>query len=110
MVRHQSQTARRRRQHTDNKAVDHDNKAVDRPAPDLKPKPKDRAAPGVPAKIRAMPFKAFDEATLRPRAFLYGKHYQRGQAMATIGCDGAGKSTVAIAEAHRTGHRPRPAR
>lgn len=33
------------------------------------------------------------------RAFLYGKHYQRGQATATIGCDGAGKSTVAIAEA-----------
>jgi RecA-family ATPase len=50
-------------------------------------------------KIHAIPFVAFDESKLRPRAFLYGKHYQRGQATATIGCDGAGKSTVGVAEA-----------
>ena len=50
-------------------------------------------------KIRAIPFALFDEATLRRRAHLYAKHYQRGQCTATIGCDGAGKSTVGVAEA-----------
>ena len=49
--------------------------------------------------IRAIPFKPFDETTLRRRSHLYAKHYQRGQCTATIGCDGAGKSTVGIAEA-----------
>ena len=83
----------------DNKAVDHDNKAVDRPAPDLKPKPKDRAAPAVPAKIRALPFKAFDEATLRPRAFLYGKHSSAARRR---------RRSAATAPANRPWPSPRP--
>jgi AAA domain len=49
-------------------------------------------------KIRAVPFELFDEAALPRRAHLYAKHYQRGQCTATIGCDGAGKSTVGIGE------------
>ena len=49
--------------------------------------------------IRAIPFEPFDERSLDRRAHLYAKHYQRGQCTATIGCDGAGKSTVGIAEA-----------
>jgi hypothetical protein len=61
-----------------------------------KEKPKTKPEQG---KIRAIPFELFDEAKLKPRAYLYAKHYQRGQCTATIGCGGAGKSTVGIAEA-----------
>lgn len=50
-------------------------------------------------KISAIPFKAFDESKLPPRAFLYGMHYQRGQCTCSVSQDGAGKSTVGIAEA-----------
>jgi hypothetical protein len=64
---------------------------------------KNAAPSGAPTgrqKIRAIPFnRNFDPAKLKPRAHLYAKHYQRGQATATIGCDGAGKSTVGIGEA-----------
>ena len=63
---------------------------------------KDNPTSGRPGrqKIRATPFnKDFDETKLKVRAHLYAKHYQRGQATATIGCDGAGKSTVGIGEA-----------
>ena len=50
-------------------------------------------------KIRAISFDVnFNEAALKPRAHLYARHYQRGQCTATIGCDGAGKSTVGIGE------------
>jgi hypothetical protein len=50
-------------------------------------------------KIQAIPFKAFNEADLPQREFLFAKHYQRGQCTCSIGQDGAGKSTVSIAEA-----------
>jgi AAA domain/Bifunctional DNA primase/polymerase, N-terminal len=50
-------------------------------------------------KIEAIPFKAIAESALPPREFLYGKHYQRGQVTCSVGQDGAGKSTVSIAEA-----------
>jgi hypothetical protein len=49
--------------------------------------------------IRAIPFKAFDEAKLPPREWLYASHYQRGQVTATIGPGGAGKSSVDLVEA-----------
>ena len=49
-------------------------------------------------KIEAIPFKAFAERDLPAREFLYGKHYQRGQCTCSVGQDGAGKSTVSIAE------------
>jgi hypothetical protein len=52
-----------------------------------------------PQKIEALPFKAFAERDLPAREFLYGKHYQRGQCTCSVGQDGAGKSTVSIAEA-----------
>jgi hypothetical protein len=50
-------------------------------------------------KIEAIPFKAFNERDLPAREFLFAKHYQRGQGTCSIGQDGAGKSTVSIAEA-----------
>jgi RecA-family ATPase len=49
--------------------------------------------------IRAIPFAAFDEASLPPREFLFGKHYQRGQCTATIGPGGAGKTSYSQVEA-----------
>src|SRR5262249_35459646 len=49
-------------------------------------------------KIEAIAFKAFAESDLPPREFLFAKHYQRGQCTCSIGQDGAGKSTVSIAE------------
>jgi RecA-family ATPase len=48
--------------------------------------------------IRAIPFKAFNEATLPPREYAFGKHYQIGQVTCSMGQDGAGKSTLSIAE------------
>jgi hypothetical protein len=58
-------------------------------------------AKGATAKkiIRAIPFAAFDEASLPPREFLFGKHYQRGQCTATIGPGGAGKTSYSQVEA-----------
>jgi len=50
-------------------------------------------------KIRAIPFEDFDEASLPRRAFLLGMHYQRGQCTCSVGQDGAGKSSVGLAEA-----------
>jgi RecA-family ATPase len=48
--------------------------------------------------IHAIPFRAFDEAKLPPREWLYASHYQRGQVTATIGPGGAGKSSVDLVE------------
>jgi RecA-family ATPase len=68
-------------------------------APPIAPEP----APAAPEKnkvqkIEAIPFKAFAERDLPPREVLFGGHYQRGQGTCSIGQDGAGKSTVSIAE------------
>jgi hypothetical protein len=59
------------------------------------------APPSAPAlkKVSATPFRAFDERALRPRAFLYASHYQRGEVTCSVGQDGAGKSTLTTAEA-----------
>jgi hypothetical protein len=43
-------------------------------------------------------FKPLDEATLPPRRFLYGKHYQRGTPSGTISPGGIGKSSLGIIE------------
>jgi hypothetical protein len=63
------------------------------------PSPPQPLQPKGSQKIEAIPFKAFAERDLPPREFLFGKHYQRGQVTCSIGQDGAGKSTVSIAEA-----------
>ena len=68
------------------------------------PPPAERRREAPPARkkkqiIQAIPFRAFAEKDLPAREFLYGKHYQRGQCTCSVGQDGAGKSTVSIAEA-----------
>jgi RecA-family ATPase len=53
--------------------------------------------PGAPFILR--PFKAFDLATLPPREFLFGKHYQRCTVGGTVAPGGTGKSTLEMVEA-----------
>jgi AAA domain len=48
--------------------------------------------------IEAAPFQRFDPATLPPREWLYGKHYQRGVVTATVGPGGGGKSSLSLVE------------
>jgi RecA-family ATPase len=45
------------------------------------------------------PFKSFDPATLPPRRYLYGKHYQRCTVSGTIASGGTGKTTLNIVDA-----------
>jgi AAA domain len=45
------------------------------------------------------PFVPFDLATLPPRQWLYGRHYQRGTVSATIAPGGFGKTTLCMVEA-----------
>jgi hypothetical protein len=54
--------------------------------------------PKKPRKVHAVPFTSPEEASLPVRSFLFSQHYQRGQCTMTIGTDGAGKSTLSIAE------------
>ena len=56
-----------------------------------------RSTPKLVRKIRAIPFE-LDLAKLRPRAWLYDHHYQRGQVTVTIGTTGAGKSSLDLVE------------
>src|SRR5262249_21245019 len=44
-------------------------------------------------------WKRIDPATFPPRAWLYGKHYQRGTVSATVAPGGAGKSSSILVEA-----------
>jgi RecA-family ATPase len=44
-------------------------------------------------------FEPLDEASLAPRRYLYGKHYQRGTVSGTIAPGGVGKSTQGIVDA-----------
>jgi RecA-family ATPase len=44
------------------------------------------------------PFVPFDLATLPPRQWLYGRHYQRGTVSATIAPGGFGKTTLCMVE------------
>ncbi len=46
------------------------------------------------AKIEARAFEWVDAASIRPREWIYGKHYMRGMVSATAGVGGAGKSTL----------------
>jgi hypothetical protein len=66
----------------------------------------DRAAPG-PAGVGdnsrngffiLTPFKAFDPASLPPREWLYGRHYQRQTVSATFAPGGTGKSSLSMVE------------
>jgi AAA domain/Bifunctional DNA primase/polymerase, N-terminal len=58
------------------------------------PKAKER-----PPRVILRPFKAFDPATLPPRRWLYGKHYQRRTVSGTIGSGGTGKTTLDMVDA-----------
>jgi RecA-family ATPase len=60
------------------------------------------SSPYQQAKAKALelrPFKAFDVATLPPRSWLYGKHYQRKTVSLTAGPGGMGKSSQDLVEA-----------
>jgi RecA-family ATPase len=65
---------------------------------DTDKEPRNKKEPPTRRPIHAIPFKAFDEAKLPPREWLYAGHYQRGQVTATIGPGGAGKSSVDLVE------------
>jgi len=49
--------------------------------------------------LELRPFRAFDVATLPPRSWLYGKHYQRKTVSLTAGPGGMGKSSQDLVEA-----------
>ena len=49
--------------------------------------------------LKLQPFKSFDVAALPPRAWLYGKHYQRRTVSLTAGPGGMGKSSLDMVEA-----------
>jgi hypothetical protein len=51
-----------------------------------------------PPLITAQPFKWPDPATIPPRQFLFGRHYQRKTVGATIGSGGRGKTTLSTLE------------
>jgi hypothetical protein len=57
-------------------------------------KPRNKRGPFV-----LRPFVPFDLATLPPRQWLYGRHYQRGTVSATIAPGGFGKTTLCMVEA-----------
>lgn len=67
--------------------------------------PRDKSGTGIPysqARAKTLelrPFKAFDVATLPPRSWLYGKHYQRKTVSLTAGPGGMGKSSEDLVEA-----------
>ena len=52
-----------------------------------------------PAVLELLPFTPFDVATLPPRSWLYGKHYQRCTVALTAGPGGMGKSSLDMVEA-----------
>jgi RecA-family ATPase len=51
-----------------------------------------------PRRVILRPFEPFDPATLPPRRYLYGKHYQRCTVSGTIGSGGTGKTTLDIVD------------
>ena len=56
-------------------------------------------SPAPPARIIASPFLAKDPKTIPPRRWLYGRHYVRGHASATIAPGGVGKTSLSFVEA-----------
>jgi RecA-family ATPase len=61
------------------------------------PPPEQPAPP--PKRFSIRPFVPFDLATLPPRQWLYGRHYQRRTVSATIAPGGFGKTTLGMVEA-----------
>jgi hypothetical protein len=59
--------------------------------------PQRQAMPGAPFVLRA--FTPFNPATLPPRQFLFGRHYQRRTVGGTVAPGGTGKSTLEMVEA-----------
>jgi RecA-family ATPase len=51
-----------------------------------------------PPRVVLRPFQPFNPATLPPRRYLYGKHYQRCTVSGTIGSGGTGKTTLDIVD------------
>jgi hypothetical protein len=62
-------------------------------APSSNPRPKGKLV------LKLQPFRSFDVAALPPRAWLYGKHYQRRTVSLTAGPGGMGKSSLDMVEA-----------
>jgi hypothetical protein len=60
------------------------------------PKEEKQSGPAAPFVLR--PFVAFDPAKLKPREFLFGKHYQRRTTGGTVAPGGTGKSTLEMVE------------
>ena len=61
--------------------------------------PKASAAPAAKRVLVLRPFIPFDPATLPPREWLYGRHYQRRTVSLTAGPGGMGKSSLVLVEA-----------
>src|SRR5262249_59097368 len=59
----------------------------------------EQQAPPPPKRFSIRPFAPFDLATLPPRAWLYGRHYQRRTVSATIAPGGFGKTSLCMVEA-----------
>jgi len=55
--------------------------------------------PGKSPGLELHPFRSFDLASLSPRRWLYGKHFQRRTVSATIAPGGAGKTSLCMVEA-----------
>jgi AAA domain len=70
----------------------------EQPSPTAGPKSDSDGKKSAP-KIYPKPFDCFDFTKIPPREWLYGKHYMRGIASATIGPGGSGKSSLDLVEA-----------
>lgn len=68
------------------------------PAADTGTPPPEQPSPP-PKRFSIRPFVPFDLATLPPRQWLYGRHYQRRTVSATIAPGGFGKTTLGMVEA-----------
>src|SRR5262245_59633969 len=76
--------------------------AVSKPRQTARETSQGQASPYSQARAKTLelrPFKAFDVATLPPRSWLYGKHYQRKTVSLTAGPGGMGKSSEDLVEA-----------
>jgi hypothetical protein len=73
----------------------------DTPREETSSKPKDPPKPNKPTepRIGPKPFGRVDFSTIPLREWLYGRHYMRGIASATIGPGGIGKSSLDLLEA-----------
>ena len=67
--------------------------------PRAPPRPVRRAPARLAGKFTLRPFVPFDLATLPPREWLYGRHYQRRTVSATVAPGGFGKTSLCMVEA-----------